>query len=53
MSKAVKRNVSAKRKTAAKRGGNRAGRHVTRLKRSTQAAGKDPARGKSRDPGAR
>ncbi len=53
MSKAVKRNVSAKRKTAAKRGGNRAGRHVTRVKRSSRAAGADPARGKGKDPGAR
>lgn len=53
MSKAVKRNVSAKRKTAAKRGGNRAGRHVTRVKRSSQAAGADPARGKGKDPGVR
>jgi hypothetical protein len=48
MSKAVKRNISAKRKSAAKRGGNRAGSHVTRAKRSTQAAGKDPARGKGK-----
>ena len=53
MSKAVKRNVSAKRKTAAKRGGNRAGRHATRAKRSSQAAGADPTRGKGKDPGAR
>ena len=48
MSKAVKRNIAAKRKSAGKRGGNRAGKQDTRARRSTQAAGKDPARGKGK-----